>query len=179
MLRDALLLAVFAGIAILVDGWLQSGWTAYIAGAVGFVAGFQGNGLCHEWGHYLGARLAGARAPRNRLGSVFPLFHFDIDSNSHGQFMAMSVGGNLLQWLFAIALLLALDSDSAGRLGLQCGALGFAILSSLTELPIIADALRRGDGRAAWQAYLPQRERVKVRTFMLGMPLIVASLFLV
>ena len=90
----------------------------------------------------------------------------------------MSLGGNIAQWLFVIALFAGLDGSTTGHVALQCGAVAFALFGSITEVPIIIDAIARGDARAAWQAYLPTRKRTIRRAVAIGSAVTIGLFFL-
>ena len=176
LLRDGLLVVAALLLVLMLARWsAESGvWLAAIVGVVAFAAGFQTNAVFHEWGHYAGARLTGAYAPRNPIRRIFPMFHFDIHRNTHVQFLALSVGGNVFQWIYALTLALLVGGHTVGEVALKTGAVAFALFGTITELPIIIDAIRRGDGVAAWQAYLPKREGRKKITAGIGIPMTVA-----
>ncbi|MGI9289559.1 MAG: hypothetical protein ACR2P1_29610 [Pseudomonadales bacterium] len=180
LIRDLALASVYIAIALSVDAWARGsalGFAAGMSAIVAFPLGFLANGLLHEWGHYVGAKLTGSTAPRNSITRIFPMFHFDINQNSHRQFLALSLGGNIFQWLFAMTLLLVLHGSTIGQVSLQMGAIAFALLGSLVEVPIIIDALKRGNGIDAWNAYLPHREQRKRLSVIIGGPIVVALFF--
>ena len=115
-------LALAGGLAVL-DGFL-------VGGAVGAVA--------HEWGHFVGARWwGGGSAPLRPIGSMFPLFDYDYAHNDARAFDGMSVGGNLAHWAVVLLLLALLPLDTPGTRALASGAFGFAVFSSLVEVPVI------------------------------------------
>ena len=66
---------------------------------VGYILG----ALFHEWGHYTGAKLSGAVAPRvmPRSFSLFR-FNFDMSINDQRQFHWMSFGGWALHWTLLV-----------------------------------------------------------------------------
>ena len=82
-------------------------WLSVLAGASITVCGF----LAHEWGHLLGARLAGAVVrPASSLRSVF-LFVFDVERSTPRQFLAMSYGGYVASALALAGLAALLSMD--------------------------------------------------------------------
>jgi hypothetical protein len=125
------------------DAWYSTTGLA-LAGLVavldGLGAGIVLGILSHEWGHFAGARLSGGIAPTTKLTSFFPLFVFDMEHNAPGPFRGMGVGGNLAHWLTVVVLAAALPLDTAGRVALVCGAFGFAVSASLTEIPVVRRA---------------------------------------
>jgi len=127
-----------------------SGPASDLAGVVaGFLVGASGFVL-HEWGHVVGAVVAGAAIhPNSHLKSGF-LFSFDTEKSSLMQFLVMSVGGFLvtgaLLWLVYGILPDALFATRVAR-GL---ALFLTSLTVLLEFPLVAIALIKG--RAPAQA---------------------------
>jgi len=96
--------------------------------------------LFHEWGHFAGARLAGGIAPTRKLGSVFPIFDFDLQRSDPAAFRAMGLGGNAAHWSWVLLLLAGIGLDAPGRVALVAGAFGFAVSASFTEWPVIGRA---------------------------------------
>jgi len=105
----------------------------------------------HEWGHVLGAVVAGAMVhPNSHLKTSF-LFSFDAKNSSLGQFLLMSVGGFLvtgaLLWIVYGAL-----PDSYFATRVARGLILFsAALTVLLEFPLVGLALlqRRAPSQAA------------------------------
>ena len=148
LLRDGsavvLLLALWGG----AQAWAAaSGLALALVTAVGasLVAGWSITALLHEWGHYAGARLAGAVAPRVRLpGLSFFRYNFDLEKNSIGQFTAMSAGGNLAHWGTVAGALLLVPMTSLAQSAFVGTTVAFAVFASVIEWPIIA---RTASGR--------------------------------
>ena len=109
-----------------------------VAVAAAIIAGWLLATLAHEWGHYLGAKLLGAKAPRVRVpGNLFVRYNFDLAGNSRAQFNAMSIGGSVLHWgVFAAALMLV-PTDTLAATALIASVFAFAIFASAIEWPII------------------------------------------
>ena len=170
VLRDVAVGVVALALGLGLAAWAANLGSALVSGIVAvvcFIAAYVAALPLHEWGHYLGARLTGARAPRTPLRTAWPLFNFDIAKNSDRQFLAMSIGGNVALWLLALGLLVGLDGSNAGQLGLQAGALSSAISSVFgIEGYLIVNTLRWGRLRA-WNTYLPHRP-VWARASLLG-----------
>jgi hypothetical protein len=93
--------------------------------------------LVHEWCHFLGARIAGARY---RVPARFGLFSFDFDyvGNSSAQFRTMSYGGQVGSVLAVIALCLALPLDTSGRAMLVSAAIASGVFGAMIEWPVLA-----------------------------------------
>lgn len=147
LLRDGLTLAVALAIWGGAEAWAAvSGLAIAKAMSVvnGIAAGLLVAAVLHEWGHYAGAKLAGAIAPRTRpkeLSSLFR-FQFDLRNNSLRQFTALGIGGNIAHWLAFVALLALLPLETAGEAALVAGAFAFAVGASVLEAPIISRSLR-------------------------------------
>lgn len=132
-----------AAVAVCIGCWLfeaslreTGGVLHWLAIAAVAVATFLVNYFCHEWGHLLGAKLAGSVChPANTL-KTFYLFHFDTQRNSTRQFLAMAAGGlvasTVLLPLWTVVLPL---HTAAGIAALALVALGY-IATLATELPV-------------------------------------------
>lgn len=170
LLRDVVLVLLFIGAYVLLQETVRSfnyTWLVIMYAGLGFYIGLRANSVLHEWGHYLGAKFTGSKAPTNGFTKLFPMFNFDIERNTHKQFMAMSIGGSLFEWLFPLVLVFVLGYQSLENLALLSGAMLMAFSGSFIEAPIIIDAIRRGDGHSAWQDYLKVRPfRVKIGSFL-------------
>lgn len=140
--------------AIVLAAWLAWGGGAHRTVGVGPVADALGVllgllvGACafvsHEWGHFLGARVAGAvvHAPRG-IGSVY-LFSFDSRRNSRRQFLFMSFGGFVITGV-AVWVTQALLPD--GLLATRVARGAILVLASLTvvfEIPLVLWAVLVG-----------------------------------
>ena len=130
------------------DIWaVQSG--LWLAGAVsvanGLIAGVVLAYLSHEWGHFAGARYAGARSPVLPEPRSFFMFSFDMERNSVSQFLSMSRGGPLANWLFVVALWLLLPMNTAGQAMFFAAAAAIAVSVSVFEVPIINRTRAGGD----------------------------------
>jgi len=172
------------GLPVLLHNWLISfevSMLPWIAAIVGFTAGLQANGIFHEWGHFIGARILGGNVPTNPWNKLFPMFHFDMASNSHRQFMGMSIGGTVTEFLFPLGLLVVLGTGDLVTKGLVAGAFAAAILGILTEGPVIKRAIIMGDGIAAWQEYLTYRNDHLRKIKLIAVPVmfsVLAAVFL-
>lgn len=129
----------------IVTGLVLAGVLASLAS---LLAGATLSHLFHEWAHYAGARLTGARAPVKRDPALL-VFDFDFQGNRHGQFLASSVAGSAGNWLLVAVVALAIPLDSASRALLLATVAGGAIYTSLLEWPVIAHARRHGDALEA------------------------------
>jgi len=127
------------------DGWHAAtglGVATVLSLPTAFLAGFVLGTLVHEWGHFLGARLAGASYTIPGKPGLF-LFNFDFARNSPAQFLAMSYGGQLGGALAVVLLWLTVPTDNAGRALLVAAAGGAAVFAAAIEWPVIR-AVRAG-----------------------------------
>lgn len=147
LLRDATLM--FAALAIWggADAWaISSGLALALVTAVAtaLIAGWVIASLLHEWGHYLGAKLARSKAQRINMPGLLSLrYTFDLEKNSLGQFTAMGVAGNIAHWGVFVAALLLLPMSTLAQTAFVSATLAFAIFGSIVEWPIIARTLLR------------------------------------
>lgn len=96
----------------------------------------------HEWGHFVGARVARAIIyPARRRWLPF-VFAFDVDRNDRRQFFWMSAGGYVSSALTAGALLwLSPSSHLFGQILRWAVPLGLLILL-LDDLPVVVRVVR-------------------------------------
>ena len=147
LLRDATL--VFAALAIWggAEAWaISSGLALALVTAVAtaLIAGWVIASLLHEWGHYLGAKLARSEAPRINMPDIlFFRYNFDLEKNSLAQFTSMSIAGNIAHWGVFVAALLMLPMSTLAQTAFISATLAFAIYGSIVEWPIIARTLLR------------------------------------
>ncbi len=139
-LRDlaafALLLAIFGG----ADSWARTtglGLAYFVSATFGALAGALTAAVWHEWGHFIGARLAGGHAPLKSIRSFPQFFEFDYERNAAKAFDWMSIGGNAGNWAAALFFALALPLGSIGPDALVAGAVGFSVFTALVEFPVI------------------------------------------
>ena len=109
---------------------------------VGYILG----ALFHEWGHYTGAKLSGASAPRVKpKGTSLFRFNFDMAANTQRQFHWMSFGGWVFHWGLLAILVLALPFDSIGRIALVSSVFGFILYATFIETGILRKTLGGSD----------------------------------
>lgn len=143
--RDVIIVALTALI------WRLGAHPSATPGLVGDFAGVLAGvtiGACgyllHEWGHLLGAWLAGSAvtAPRS-VASGF-LFSFDSRANTRGQFLSLSFGGwiasALVLWFVYAALPGELFASRVAR-GVVAGNM---LLIVLIEIPLVVYSLLTG-----------------------------------
>jgi hypothetical protein len=109
---------------------------------VGYILG----ALFHEWGHYTGAKISGASAPRVKAkGTSLFRFNFDMSANTQRQFHWMSFGGWVFHWGLLAILVLALPFDSIGRIALVSSVFGFILYATFIETGILRKTLGGSD----------------------------------
>ena len=147
LLRDAATIVAALALWGGADAWAgATGLGLAMVTAVGasMVAGWSIASLLHEWGHYTGAKVAGAVAPRVQVsGMSFFRYNFDLENNSLGQFTAMSLGGNLAHWATFAAAFVLLPMSTPAQATFVGTAFAFAVFASVIEFPIIARTASR------------------------------------
>ena len=109
---------------------------------VGYILG----ALFHEWGHYTGAKISGASAPRVKSkGTSLFRFNFDMSANTQRQFHWMSFGGWVFHWGLLAILVMALPFDSIGRIALVSSVFGFILYATFIETGILRKTLGGSD----------------------------------
>ena len=109
---------------------------------VGYILG----ALFHEWGHYTGAKISGASAPRVKSKGISLFrFNFDMSANTQRQFHWMSFGGWVFHWGLLAILVLALPFDSIGRIALVSSVFGFILYATFIETGILRKTLGGSD----------------------------------
>jgi hypothetical protein len=131
------------------DAWAsQSGMVLAFIVSLGnaLIAGFVVASIVHEWGHFAGARLAGSISPvLEQPVRYFFMFNFNMEKNSVGQFLSMSVAGPLANWLLVLLLLVSIPMDTASRALIVATVMGVAVNVSLFEIPVILRARTSGE----------------------------------
>ena len=149
---DAVLTGGLFALIWITHWWhVQSGFlvAAIVGGIVGFISGFV---LCfafHEWGHWLGARVARAPVPFNDYGQALKGYVttyrlipvIDISALSSGQFLATSWGSVIA---YVGTSVVALIVHFSGLLGLTGAA--FAIGGDRICGAVVCPRLTAGTG---------------------------------
>ncbi len=107
-------------------------------------AGFVFGTLVHEWCHFAGARLSGARYSVPGRFGLF-VFEYDFRNNGLSQFFAMSYGGQVGSALAVLLLAISLPTDTAGRAMLLAACVGAGVFGAMIEWPVLARTRRSGD----------------------------------
>jgi hypothetical protein len=133
------------------DAWLlQSGlilaWGLAVLNA--FAAMTIAATIFHEWGHFIGARLAKSYSPMvpDPRGSF--IFGFNFAKNTQRQFLAMSIGGSVANGLLVLIVFTCVPMDNAGRITLLAVAVARAVSVLMFELPIMLGVVNGGDPEA-------------------------------
>lgn len=139
-LRDVAIISSLLSIFGAAEAWAQVSGLAFaslIATINGFLVGAATCALGHEWGHFAGARLGGGHAPLKPLSGFLPLFDFDYANNDKRSYEWMGIGGNLAHLSIPVVYLFAIGATGPGTAALIAGAAGFAVFSSIIEIPVI------------------------------------------
>lgn len=136
-LRDLAAVALCIGCWMLEEQLREGGgaphWLAIVAVAI---MTFLANYLCHEWGHLLGAKLAGGVCHPSNTLKTFYLFHFDTRLSSVRQFLAMATGGLVASTILLPFWLAVLPLHTAAGIAAMA-LIGLGYLATLaTELPV-------------------------------------------
>lgn len=146
-LRDVSIVAVLLSIFAAAESWAtvsRLGFATFLSVVDGLLVGAATNALIHEWGHFIGARLGGGHAPLKPLAKFLPLYDFDYANNDGRAFLWMSYGGNFAHAALVLVYFSLIHTPGReGTAALVAGAFGFAVFSSLVEIPVIQQA-RRG-----------------------------------
>lgn len=167
LLRDTLLIGLFAGLLILLNlTEYRTGWSALtvIAGVLGFIAAYVTSYAVHEWGHLIGARLTGSEMPlRPYTGAL--IGHFAIEQHSVRQFLWLSWGG-IAGYLLVLIVVLQLYFavyPTGGTVGLAIGVLAFSSQSLAVDLPQVL-RVQRGEPPTVVSASGASRKIILRRT---------------
>jgi hypothetical protein len=133
------------------DAWASTSgwgiaWAAALANAV--IAATVIASTLHEWGHFTGARLAGAVSPvLKKPARYFFMFNFPFESNDKRQFLWMSLGGIIVPWLLVLLTPLLLPIDNPSRAMLLAVFVTRAVQVTAFELPVVLRTQSGGDPR--------------------------------
>lgn len=135
--------AALAGLAIwgAADAWATSSGLvlAHIV-AIGnaIVVATALSGMIHEWGHFTGAKLMGSIAPVSKMPTRFYfMFNFDMERNSVNQFIGLSLGGIIANWLLVVAIIALIPIHSLAAAALLAVAVAKAVNVSFFEVPVV------------------------------------------
>lgn len=163
------------------DAWVASsdlGIARVFAGIAAIVAAYGLAQLLHEWGHYLGARLSGARAPLKPTPALLA-YDFDFQSNSPEQFLWMSVSGSIGNLLTIVLVWQSIPLDATHRIILLASTVGVAVFVAVLEWPVIAHAYKHRDPLAALSHGFAEGLPVFRRAIIVGIGVGIASYFVI
>ena len=101
--------------------------------------------IFHEWGHFAGARISKSYSPMVREVKNQFLFGFRYDRNTRAQFISMSIGGPVGNWLLVLLIFFLVPLDNLGRVTLLAIIVARAVSVCVFEVPIILRTLEGGD----------------------------------
>jgi len=104
--------------------------------------------IFHEWGHFIGARLARSYSPMVPDPRGKFIFGFNFEKNTKNQFLAMSIGGSVANWLLVLLVLTFIPLDSAGRIMLLAVAVARGVSVLIFEVPIMLGVMNGGEPEA-------------------------------
>ena len=93
--------------------------------------------IAHEWGHFSGARITRSVSPVMKDPVSFFMFSFKDDVNSREQFLAMSMGGPIANWLLVLGLFMLLPMATWSQALLLATTFAIAVSVCVFELPVI------------------------------------------
>jgi hypothetical protein len=82
------------------------------------------------------------------------IFGFNFEKNTNDQFLSMSLGGPIANWLLVLLVFAFIPMDSAGRAMLLAVTLANAISVCVFELPIVKRTMDGGDPESELNAGL-------------------------
>ena len=154
LLRDVAIVAALVSLFAAAEAWAAVSDLALakvLSTVDGLLVGAAVAALFHEWGHFVGVRMAGGHSPLKPIGGFFPVFDFDYENNDARAFDWMSIGGNAGDIGIVLLFFFALPLTTTGTQALVAGALGFAVFAAGIEFPVIR---RARSGMPATQALL-------------------------
>lgn len=143
ILRDVAVVSTLLSIFAAAESWATVSGLAIaslLSVVDGLLVGAATAALMHEWGHFVGARLAGGHAPLKPIRDFLPIFDFDYKNNAARAFEWMSIGGNVGNISVLLIFFLVLPLDRAGAAALVAGAFGFTVFAGGIEFPVIRKA---------------------------------------
>ena len=93
--------------------------------------------IAHEWGHFSGARITGSVSPVMKEPVSFFMFSFKDEVNSREQFVAMSMGGPIANWLLVLGLFFLLPLETWSQALLLATTFAMAVNVCVFEFPVI------------------------------------------
>lgn len=147
--RDLVITLIAAALVVGLHAW-HSGAPSWLSVAVvpgaAFIAAYVVCYAYHEWGHLLGAKLAGGHMPLAPYAGAL-IGYFDLSSHDRRQFLYLSWGG-VIGYLTVMACAIGVYLSGAWGLagaGFAVGAVAFVAQSLAVDLPQIWKVSRGAD----------------------------------
>jgi hypothetical protein len=137
------ILAYLAAFAAM-DVWVLSSalpLAYWLSAVTALVVGYYLAEQFHEWGHFAGARVAQSHSPMVPKPNREFVFGFNMEKNTASQFLSMSFGGAMGNFLLVLLVFTLLPLDAPGRTALFSMVLGKAIGVVIFEGPVIYKTL--------------------------------------
>jgi hypothetical protein len=113
----------------------EGGAAVYLVAAWAFVTGLVLSHIFHEWCHFLGSVVGSATVSlKPRVHPLF--FEFDLDANSHTQFILLSAGGLCGNVLLLLLVSYGAASHSLVMTSLLAAVAGQLVFVLILELPV-------------------------------------------
>jgi hypothetical protein len=145
----------------------SAGASLYFAGSLAFLIGLALSHILHEWGHFLGATLGGARLTvRRKISPLF--FDFEFPANTPGQFLLMSVGGLSGNLLLLSYLSLCIDLPGLVLTAIRAAVLGQLVFVVILELPVSLRVLAGQEPLEALTEHFSQGAPLFLRALLAG-----------
>lgn len=142
----------------LVNSWEQqvnSGIARFVAAAWAVLCGLGLSHIVHEWCHYAGAAIA--RSSVTIKPQLHPLFFdFEFPDNTRLQFLCLSLGGLVGNFLLLALVVFYPDSNSLALNGLLAAILGQLVFVLMLELPVSVEVMMGKDPLQALTAHFSQ-----------------------
>ena len=143
-----------------------------IAAAV--IAGMVLSSILHEWGHYLGAALAGSTIKiADKPSDYFFFLNFNPKANTQRQALSLTWGGLAGSWLLVAGVAALIPLGSWYGAVLLATVAGRAINASVFELPIAWQTLQGNDFKTALKSRLESPGVVSMPGLIAGLALLV------
>jgi hypothetical protein len=164
-----------AGTLALIDVWQQAGSNPYaslITGIWAFLCGLAFSHVIHEWCHYAGARLG--ESIHTLKDQPHPLFfEFDLEANSSRQFLYLSLGGLVGNFLLLGLLLFFTAQDSIAMVSLLAAVVGQLVFVLTLELPVSIEVVTGKAPLAAITDHFEQGVPLFLRAGLAGVAAVV------
>lgn len=133
------------------------------------VSGLLLSHIIHEWGHFLGASLAGSTLTlKPRVSPLF--FDFDYAANARWQFVCLSLGGLLGNIILLFLVLEWLAPGTTLQTYLLAAVVGQFVFVLVLELPVPLAVLVGGrEPLAALTAHFGQGAPLFLRALLMGL----------